>query len=346
MRKLIIWVVLILCIVIPVNALEFNAPTAPEEAQQYMPDDTESFSDGVFYIIKTAISAAKPSFSKVSGICVRLIVTILLLKILSSISNEESTAVRLAGAVVIGILLLDPINSMVQLSTKSVTEMTEYGKLLLPVMTAAMAAQGGATTSAALYTATVVFSTFLTTVIVRLIVPALYIFLCVCVADSALNQEMLGKIRNFLKWAMTWSLKIILYVFTGYMGITGVISGTVDSSALKAAKLTISGVVPIIGNVLSDTSETILVSAGIMKNAAGVYGILTIIAIFIGPFLEIGIQYLMLKLSGAICNMIGNKHSTALVDQFTTGMGIVLAMAGTVCVLLLVSLVCFMKGMS
>ena len=145
---------------------------------------------------------------------------------------------------------------------------------------------------------------------------------------------------------MTWCLKIVLYVFTGYMSITGVISGTVDASALKAAKLTISGVVPVIGSVLSDTSETILVSAGIMKNTAGVYGILAIVAIFISPFLEIGIQYLMLKLTGAVCNMIGSKQSVSLVNSFSTGMGIVLAMTGTVCVLLLISLVCFMKGMS
>lgn len=346
MRKLIIWLVLICCVVIPVSALEFHAPTAPEQANQYMPEDTESFSEGLFYIIRSAISAARPSLSEASGICIRLIVTILLMKILSSISAEESNAVRLTGAVIVGLLLLDPISSMIRLSTNTVTEMTEYGKLLLPVMTAAMAAQGGATSSAALYTGSVAFSTFLTTIISRLIVPALYIFLCICVADSALNQDMLGKIRDFFKWAITWSLKIILYVFTGYMSITGVISGTVDASALKAAKLTISGVVPVIGSVLSDTSESILVSAGIMKNAAGVYGILAVIAIFIGPFLEIGIQYLILKLTGAICNMIGSKQNVALVNHFTTGMGIVLAMTGTVCVLLLISLVCFIKGMS
>lgn len=346
MKKLIIWLVLICSFAIPASALNFDAPTAPEEAQQYMPEETESFAEGLLYIIRSAIGNARPSLSKVSGICIRLIVTILLIRILSSVSNEESNAVRLTGTVVIVLLLLDPIGSVIQLSTSTVTEMTEYGKLLLPVMTAAMAAQGGTTTSAALYTGTVVFSTFLTTIITRLIVPALYIYLCICVADSAIKQDMLGKIRDFVKWAMTWSLKIVLYVFTGYMSITGVISGTVDASALKAAKLTISGVVPVIGSVLSDTSETILVSAGIMKNAAGVYGIFAVVAIFISPFLEIAIQYLMLKLTSAICNMIGSKQSVSLVNNFSTGMGIVLAMTGTVCVLLLISLVCFMKGMS
>ncbi len=346
MKKLFICLALICSMVIPVNALEFHAPTAPGTAQQYMPENTESFSDGLFYILKSAVMALHPSMAKVSGVCLSLIATVLLMRTLSNIASEESNAIRVTGAVVIGLILLDPINSMIQLGTDTVTEMSEYGKLLLPVMTAAMAAQGGTTSSAALYTGTVVFNTFLTTFIARIMVPALYIFLCICIAGCAVKQEMLDKIRDFVKWAMTWCLKIVLYVFTGYMSITGVVSGTVDASALKAAKLTISGAVPVIGNVLSDTSEAILVSAGIMKNTAGVYGILAITAMFIGPFLEIGVQYLLLKITGAICNMFGNKQTVELVGNFTTGMGIILGMTGTVCVLLLISLVCFMRGMS
>lgn len=346
MRKLLICIALICCMLITVSASEFTAPTAPESAQKYMPNDTESFSEGLWYIVKSAITALRPSWSKVSGVCLALIAAVLLMHILSSISDSESGAIQLAGAVVIGLILLDPLNSMIQLGTNTVTEMSEYGKLLLPVMTASMAAQGGVTSSAALYTGTVVFNSLLTTVIVRIVVPALYIFLCICVAGCAVKQEMLDKIRNFLKSAITWCLKVVLYVFTGYISITGVVSGTVDASALKAAKLTISGVVPVVGKVLADTSETILVSASIMKNTAGVYGILAIIAMFIGPFLEIGMQYLLLKLTAAICNMFGNKQTVGLISDFTTGMGIVLGMTGTVCVLLLISLVCFMKGMS
>ena len=75
-------------------------------------------------------------------------------------------------------------------------------------------------------------------------------------------------------------MKIVLYAFTGYIGFTGVVSGTTDAMAMKAAKLTISGAVPVVGGILSDASEAVLVSAGIMKNAAGVYGILAVLAIF------------------------------------------------------------------
>ena len=155
-----------------------------------------------------------------------------------------------------------------------IDEISNYGKLLLPVMTAALAAQGGITGSAALYSGTVLFDSFLGQLIARFITPMIYLFLAIAAANSAVGEDILKKFRDFVKWLMTWCLKIVLYVFTGYMGITGVVSGTTDAAALKAAKLTISGVVPVVGGILSDASEAVLVSAGIVKNAVGIYGLL------------------------------------------------------------------------
>ena len=344
MKKLIIFVLLLSFFLLPVSAMEYTAPSAPESAEPYMPPEQDSFAEGLWYIIKTALQEINPELASASKICLSIILAVLLMAVLQSLTDCSANAIQLTGAVVIGILLLNPTNTLIQLGLDTITELSDYGKLLLPVMTAAMAAQGGVTTSAALYTGTVFFIALLTTVIVKVIAPALYIYLCLSVACSAIAQDMLKKAKDLIKWGITWCLKIVLYVFTGYMSITGVISGTVDASALKAAKLTISGVVPVIGKVLADATETVLVSAGIMKGTAGVYGVLAIIAVCISPFLQIGIQYILLKISGAVCNTFGYKPAVALIEDFGRGMGLVLAATGTVCIMLLISLVCFLRG--
>ena len=143
---------------------------------------------------------------------------------------------------------------------------------------------------------------------------------------------------------MTWCLKTLLYIFTGYIGITGVVSGTADAAAVKAAKLAISGAVPVVGGILSDASEVVLVTAGTVKNAVGVYGMLAIAAIWLGPFVKIGAHYLLLKGCGLICGVFGSKEHCTLIQDFSSAMGLLLAMTGSVCVMLLVSMVCFMKG--
>ena len=119
-----------------------------------------------------------------------------------------------------------------------------------------------------------------------------------------------------------------------------------DASAVKAVKLTISGMVPLVGGIISDASETILISAGLLKNATGIYGLLAILAIFVGPFLKIGTQYVLLKLTAALCSIFSVKRESDLLNDFSGGMGMLLAMAGTVCLFLLISVVCFMRGVT
>jgi len=102
--------------------------------------------------------------------------------------------------------------------------------------------------------------------------------------------------------------------------------------------------VPVVGGILSDASEAVLVSAGLMKNSVGIYGLLAVIALWIGPFLQIGVQYLLLKLTGGICEGFGTKETSGLVQAFASAMGFVLAMTGAICVMILVSTVCFMRG--
>ena len=76
-------------------------------------------------------------------------------------------------------------------------------------------------------------------------------FLALAVANSAIGDEALKKIRDLIKWCATWVMKISLYIFTGYMSITGAITGSADAAALKITKSTISLAVPVIGNILS-----------------------------------------------------------------------------------------------
>ena len=251
---------------------------------------------------------------------------------------------ELAATLGIAGILLYQTGSLIRLSAQTVTELSEYGKMLLPVMTAALAAQGGAATSAALYAGTAAFNALLCSAVSGLLVPMCYGYLILSVATGAIGNELLQKLRDLVKWLMTWFLKIVLYVFTGYMGITGVVSGTTDAAALKVTKMAISGMVPVVGGLMADASESILISAGVLKNAAGIYGILALIAVWITPFLEIGIQYLLLKGTGALCAAFGSKQPADLIHDFSGAMGLMLAMTGTVCILLLISTVCFMKG--
>ncbi len=346
MRRFAILILLIGCLAIPVAATEYTAPDPPQDALELMPAQQESFGQGVWEIIKNSIGNLQPNFASACRTCISLICIVLLVSVLNGISEKNKTVLSVAAALGVGGILIGSTNTFVDLGVQTVHQLSEYGKLLMPVLTASLAAQGGTTSSAALYVCTMAFDTVLSSVAVYLLIPSIYAYIALSIANSALSEDVLGKIRDFIKWLMTWILKIALYVFTGFMAVTGVVSGTTDAMTLKATKLTISGMVPMVGGILSDASEAVLVGAGLVKNAVGIYGLLAVLAIWISPFLQIGVQYLLLKLTAAICETFGVKNASQLIAGFSTAMGFLMAATATVCFMLFVSTICFMKGVS
>ena len=284
-----------------------------------------------------------PAFTEAAAICARAVGIVILLEMVNQFAYNCKNTVRLIGTISLAISFLSPAKSLIPLGETTVHNLTAYGRLLLPVMTGAMAAQGQAVTSGALYMGTAFFDAVLSTAIERLLVPAIYIYLTLSIATYALDENAIGKMKDSVKGAMVFILKTILYTFTGYMTVSGAVSGSTDALAMKAAKITISGMVPVVGGVLSDASEAVLVSTSIMKNAAGVYGILAILAMVVGPFIRLGMQYLVMKLAAFISGSIGQKELSNLILDFSTAMGLTLSMTAAVSFMLLISTVCFMK---
>ena len=343
MRRILPTIIIILMFAIPVSASEFEAPTVPYSAQQYFPEDAETFSEGLLYILGAVLKSLRPNVSNAIRSCIRLIAVTILLSIPESIKGGKWYT-ELLGVLLVSILLLGSSEDLLKQTISSITELFEYGKLLLPVMTGALAAQGAVSSATALCTGSMVFISILSVLLHTLMFPAVYAYLALSIGTRALGNDMLGQLQGIAKWVITWILKIVLYIFTGYLSITGVVSGSVDAQTMKAAKIAISGIVPVIGNILSDASEAVLISAGLMKNAAGLYGLLAIIAVGIGPFVQVGIQCICLKISSGVCSIFSSGSYVKLIKDFSVCMGFLLAMTATVTILLLICTVCFMKG--
>ena len=346
MIRFIVPVILVLCLALPASATEYTAPEVPDAGRNLMPAETEHFDRGLSELLKKACFLIRPNLSEAVRVGTGVIASTLLISILRTFSGFSKDAVNLSGVVIVSLQLLSSANAMIRLGCDTINELSNYGKLLLPVMASALAAQGGITSAGALYVGTTVFDTLLGSMITNVFVPMVFILLTVGIAGCALGDETLKKLLDMGKGILTWSLKTVLIVYMAYMGMTGVISGTTDAVALKATRLTISTVVPVVGGILSDASEAVLVSVGAMKNAAGIYGILAAAAIFLEPFLRIGAHYLVLKGTGAICTILDPKGTGGLLEVFSSAMGLILAMTGVSCLLLLISTVCFLRGMS
>lgn len=338
---------LLLLIFIPqvhVQAAEFEPPVPPAYAEDLMPAENENFGNGILKILNDALPVIQPSLASAARECCSVIAVALLAAVVRTLPNKQHNITAVVSSIAIGTLLLRSSDTLIKLGAQTVTLLNDYGKLFIPVMTAALAAQGYIGSSSALYVGTMAFNALLSTAITKLVLPLVYIYLCLGICSAAIDEDILQKMTDFIKWLMTWTLKTILYVFTGYIGISGAVSKSADAAAIKAAKLTISGAVPVVGGILSDASDSVLAGVDVMKNSIGIYGTFAVICILIEPFLQIGVQYLLLKITAGICSIFSGKQESSLVHTFSSAMGMILAMTGTVSILLLISTVSFIRG--
>lgn len=326
------------------SALEIAAPRAPDYAADIMPEDTENLAQGILELLERVFLRLHPELEATCSVGIMLLVAMIGLSLLQTCAAPAKKMVLIAGTIMIAGKLIQNTGTLVELASETVWQLCDYGKLLWPVMTAAMAAQGAGVTSAALYAATAALDTLLTGAVSRLLVPLIYGYLGLSIGNCAWGDEALKGLKGLLKSLTTWGLKLCLTGYTAFLSLTGVVSGTTDAAALKAAKVTLSSVVPVVGGIMADASDAVLISAGMMKNAAGIYGILVIASIFVYPFLRIAIPYLILKLAAALGGIFAAKELSDLVEDFASAVGLLLAMVGASGLMLLVSVFCFMKG--
>ena len=113
------------------------------------------------------------------------------------------------------------------------------------------------------------------------------------------------------------------------------------SSRLSSSRT--SRAVPVVGSMIAVASETLLVSADLLRGSLGVFGMLGVLAMGILPFCQTGCQYLLLKGTAAAAGAVGEKELSGLIQAMAGAVGLLTAVTGTCTLMLLIGCVCFLR---
>lgn len=218
-------------------------------------------------------------------------------------------------------------------------QMSAFGGALLPTVTAASAAAGLTAGSAARQSVTLLFLNLLLGLVDRFLLPLVYGYVALETAGWALGNEGLKRLGSFLKWGCAALLTILLTCFVFYLTLSGAVAGKADAIAQKAAKTALSGMVPVVGGVLSDAAETVVAGAGVLRGTVGVLGMLTVFAICVGPFLYLGFHYLAYRLASILSDTAAPGPVTGLIDALGSAFALLLGMVGGEALILYVALI-------
>ena len=346
------WVFLLLAVFLLMGRA--NAAEVPRDLMKALPEGTEDlieFADpadpgGLARGVGRILEDMKGKVGEVLRQRTRGAASVLLVVVLCAAvegfsqgtGGKTTLFLPMVGALSVTLLTAGSLDSLMGLGAETIGELNRFSKALLPTLAAATAASGAVTTATVQQVTTVFFVDLLLNLVDGLLLPMVYLYTGALAAAACLPESRLGAIAEGLKKILTWMLTTALLAFTVYLSVARVISGAADGAAVRVTKAAISGVVPVVGGIIAEASETVLVGAGMLKNTVGLMGMLAILAACAYPFLQLGVQYLLYKLTAFLAAAIGAPGLCKLIDGLGGAFGLVLGMTGACALLLLVSL--------
>lgn len=326
------------------DAVERGLPGSAQEAVQGMSPGDADLNTGIENLLRSAKGQAGGFFKQALSSMLLILAVVILCGIASSFAGN-SEYIALAGVLCVAVTAISGLNGIMADATQAVNEMNSFVQVLLPTLVGAGTAMGMPTAFFVRQTATVFFSGLLGNLISGLLFPLLYAYLALITVNAALPRDMLARLAQLVKWLLCGILSLTLIAFVTYLTVSGVVAGSADAVAVKGAKTAISGVVPVVGGIISDAAETVLVGAGVIKNALGIFGLVAVLGIVLAPFLQLGIRILVFKLTAALASTLTEERLTKYIDQLSTAFSLALAIVAASTLLVLISIVsCIQAG--
>ena len=325
------------------DAVDTQSLEEAAEDSAFVPQRGLSLEQGLSILSERAAEQAEDALTGAVHSGGLMLLTVLFCGMGETLFQSGQTAMTrtadMIGVVAITLIAASDTASMIGLGKEAIGRMDVFSKVLIPTMSAAAIACGSYTGAAARQAATLLFSDLLITLISRVLIPVIYIYIAVTAATAALGNRGIAAMAGLMRRGVKGVLTAILVLFTGYLSLSGAAAGTADAVTLKTTRLAISSMVPVVGGILSDATETVLVGAAAVRNALGIFGTLVVLGFCVGPFLYLGAQYLIYKMVAVLASVLHQGTLSELIDQIGTAFGLVLGMLGSCALLLFISLI-------
>lgn len=251
----------------------------------------------------------------------RLLAPALLLGMLSHLQTSfgreyVAKACQYAGLLLVMGFLVADLSEHIKLAQTSVGEMATTMQALFPLLVTLLAAVGG-TASAAFFQPTVVLASgTMTTLIQNVTLPFAVATAVLCMVDSLCKNLRVGKLRKLCSQVVHWTLGFGFTVFIGVMMVQGLGVAAVDGVSIRTAKYAIDNFIPIVGGMFADTVDTLVGCSLLIKNAAGVLGLLLLLGKVLSPLLQTVCTMLLYRLTAAVLEPVADSPLCSCIGDF------------------------------
>ena len=258
--------------------------------------------------------------------------------------SDTSGFIELIACATAAVLIADSVNGIVSQTVDAMYRLSDYSKAALPVVFTAAAAAGAVSSAATKFAAVSLALDVLMSVSQRLIIPSVYAYLALTVSNSLFSNPVLSSVQRLFKWVSGILMTGMTLAFTTYISMIGAIGTAVDAATVKTARTVISGVLPVVGGMISDASAMLVSAAGVVRSCSGVFGLIAVAAMCAGPFALLSVKMLLLKAASAIAEALQAGKISSLLSGVSAAMALLMGLLGSSGIMLFISITAGMKA--
>lgn len=193
---------------------------------------------------------------------------------------------------------------------------------VFPVLLSIMAATGQSSSVSAFGPAASFFSVCSASVIGNVVYPVVSFLFAIAAVSNVGKGIRLNSLFSFFQSLLKWLIGLFGATFSFYLTVRGIAASSFDGIALRTLKYAVGNSVPYVGGILKEGTDVILLSATLVKNALGVFGILVVFSAAIVPVTNmVALRFLLKLLAGVTEPLSGGRvgdffEKTAVVLDF------------------------------
>ena len=252
----------------------------------------------------------------------KLIGNLLVVGFLSALLKNLTDSFKTKGAgevgfyvcyIVLVMLLFSSFQLAVDIGKNLISLLAKIMAASIPLLLGLLAFSGNVSGAYVLHPA-LIFAVNGVTVIIRDVLFPLIIFGAIIrLINNLSDKDMLARLADFFKMAIGWALKGLLFLFITILSLQRISSPLLNQLTLKTAKFTI-GSIPMVGDLLSGTMDTVLYWSLTIKNGVLVASIIGLIMVCGLPLFKLAAIFICFKITAGLLQPICDERMIKAID--------------------------------
>lgn len=241
-----------------------------------------------------------------------------------------SDAAYLVCYIILAGVLFRAFLQAANLTRDVVDGVTTFATGIVPIMISFMLASGAISSAAALNPVVLISIQVITNLAEYFLIPLFYVIAALSLVDNLNEKFPVTKLTALLKKSIKWSMCFIFTLLVGIIMVQGLSASVLDEATQKAAKYLVGSFVPVVGGILSDTVDAMASCMKVVKNAAGVAGIVAIALICLAPMLKLAAMSVMFYITAAVVEPVADKRIVKCIDAMGSTVGMMVGLTAAV----------------